>query len=382
VLTQSLRIALFTETFLPKLDGVVTVTCLLLDHLRKRGHQAMIFAPGDHIASYAGYPVVSIPGIPAPVYPELTLALPGDDVYSRLEAFQPDIVHVLNPVVSGVAGMHFAKRLNRPLVTSFHTHLMEMARFYNFGVFEDTLWTLHRWVYSMADVVLATSLNAVDDLKSHGFGDVKLWRRGVDIEKFSPTYASAEMRARLSGGNPEKTLLLSAGRLAPEKQVEQIRHVLDAVPDVHLAIIGDGPYRKTLETVFAGYPVTFVGYMRGAELSTAYASSDIFLFPTSSIETFGLVAAEAMASGVPIVASRVGGMPEMVEQGVNSFMFPENDIDQLVNYTRQLVENPSLRRSMGQRARQTVLNRTWEAIMDELLDVYAGVVTNRLAVGA
>lgn len=369
-----MRIAIFTETFLPKLDGIVTVTKLLLEHLRRVDADVMLFAAGERVPFYAGYPVISMPGIPVPMYPELTLALPGTSVFETLQAFDPDLVHVMNPVMSGLRGMQFARRLDKPLIASFHTHLMEMARFYNYGIFEPLLWELHRQVYTRADRVFATSQRMVSDLRAHQFGVVQLWRRGVDVSRFSPDFGTRLMRERLSGGHPERTLLLSVGRLAPEKQVEQIRAVLDSVPNLHLAIVGDGPHRETLERHYAGYPVTFVGYMAGDELSTAYASADVFVFPTSSIETFGLVAAEAMASGVPVVASRVGGMPELIVSGVNGFLFDENDVATMVEQVGQLAANTDWRRKMGRQARESVARLSWEAIMDEFFDHYRTLI--------
>lgn len=372
---KPLRVALFTETFLPKVDGVVTITCLTLDHLRSIGAEAIVFAAGERVESYAGYPVVSMPGMPAMIYPELTLSIPGGKYYEMLRDFDPDVVHVINPVMSGLRGMQFARKLDKPLIASFHTHLMEMARFYNFGMFEDFLWYLHRLAYRQADMVLATSERIVGQLESQGFGDVQLWRRGVDVERFSPSFASDEMRWRLSDGNPDKTLLISAGRLAPEKQVEQIVDVLAHVPDVHLAIIGDGPHREKLEQVFAGYPVTFMGYMRGHELSMAYASSDVFVFPSSSIETFGLVVAEAMASGLAVVASDVGGVPELIQHGVNGYIFEENNTQQMIAAVQALTEHAH-RERVAARAHASVQNRTWEHIMDELVQTYDSLIAS------
>jgi glycosyltransferase involved in cell wall biosynthesis len=249
-----------------------------------------------------------------------------------------------------------------------------MARFYGYEIFEGILWDLHRLAYQQGDCVLATSHQVVKELTEQRFGEVRLWRRGVDWEIFSPEFATPEMRNRLSDNHPERTLLLSVGRLAPEKQVEQIKAVLDTVPNTHLAIVGDGPYRKRLEEIYDGYPVTFVGYMSGMELSCAYASSDIFVFPTSSIETCGLVAAEAMASGIPVVASRVGGLPEIVQQGVNGYMFTENDVQQMVAYVRELVEHPEKRQQMSVAARESVADLSWISIMDDLFELYEEVI--------
>ncbi|MEL6270146.1 MAG: glycosyltransferase family 1 protein [Chloroflexota bacterium] len=371
------KVAIFTETFLPKIDGMVTITCLLLEHLRRVDADVMLFASGNRVDEYAGYPVVSMRGLPVPIYPELELALPGPRVRQQLADFNPDVIHVMNPVMSGLCGIQFAKQMQKPLVMSFHTHLMEMARFYGYGILEDTLWYLHRLGYKHADAVLATSKHAAADLEAHGISPVSVWRRGVDVERFSPDFATDEMRRRLTRNHPERTVLLSAGRLAPEKQVEQIKHVLDAAPCVHLAIVGDGPYRAKLEDVYRGYPVTFVGYMSGDDLSSAYASADIFVFPSSSIETFGLVAAEAMASGLATVASRVGGMPELIAHGENGYLFAENDTAHMVELVRDMVEHPEKRQQFGVAGRKTLSVLSWTVIMDELFALYDDVIAEK-----
>jgi glycosyltransferase involved in cell wall biosynthesis len=371
---NDLRLAIFTETFLPKVDGIVTVTCILLDHLRKVGAEAIIFAPGEHPPEYAGYPIVSVPGVPLPMYPEVTLALPGRRSMDMLQAFDPSIVHVMNPVLTGLKGMRYARLLKKPVVASFQAHLMEMVRFYGFGAFQEPLWYAHRYVYRKADYTLAPSRRIVSQLESRGFGQVGLWRRGVDVNRFSPDYADAAMRHELSGGQPDKVLLLSVGRLAPEKQVEQILPVLDSVPNTHLAIVGDGPYREKLEEIFAGRSVTFTGYKSGVELSRAFASADIFMFPSSTIETFGLVAAEAMASGLAVVSSNVGGVPEIIQSGVNGYMFEPNDLDTMVAQVRDLVEHPDKRRTMAHAARDTMCKMSWDEVMNELLDTYQRLI--------
>jgi len=373
---SDLRLAIFTEIFLPKVDGIVTVTCILMDHLRDVGAEVILFAPGPHPEEYQGFRVVSVPGVRFPIYPEVTLGWPGGRSLEILREFNPTLIHAMNPVLTGLRGMMFARKLGVPVVASFQAHVMEMARFYGFGMFEAPLWAVHRQIYKGADYTVAPSKKIVAELQSKGFGEVGLWRRGVDVETFSPEYRDAAVREELSGGNADKVLLRSVGRLAPEKQVEQILPVLDEVPGVHLAIVGDGPYREKLEESFAGRPVTFTGYRSGVDLSRAYASADIFLFPSSTIETFGLVAAEAMASGLAVISSRVGGVPELIEQGVNGYMFAQNDTAMMVEQVRDLVENPDKRKAMAEAARETVCRMSWAEVSNELLRTYDQVIAD------
>lgn len=369
-----LKVALYTETFLPKLDGVVTVTCLLLDHFKKRGVEAMVFSPGEHVDEYNGFPVVSItPSVPMPMYPEARLSIPLRGSYKILKDFDPDLVHIANPWFGGIAMIYYAQALNKPLVMSFHTHLMAMARFYKLGFLQTPLWGIHRYIYRKADYRVATSKRIVSELEAQNFGDTGLWRRGVDTDVFAPRLDDPMMRARLTDGHPERTLLLFVGRVAAEKQIEQITHILDRIPETHLAIVGDGPFRPDLEEKFEGRNVTFAGYLAGEDLTAAYCAADIFVFP-SAIETFGLVVAEAMAVGLPVVSSRVGGVPELIESGKNGYIFEVNDIDQMVAYVQELVGDADRRRTMGQAAIESVQGLTWDAINDDLLADYARVI--------
>ena len=304
------------------------------------------------------------------------MSIPGKRTYEVLADFHPDIIHVSNPALTGVIGMGFGRRLGIPVIASFQAHVMQMARFYGLGLLESPLWWLHRQVYRRADAVIAPSKRIAAELEAHNFGPVGLWRRGVQWDRFSPALADPALREMLTDSHPERVLLLSVGRLAPEKQVEHLVPVLDAVPNVHLAIVGDGPHRDKLEQVFAGKPVTFTGYKTGDELNAIYASADVFMFPSSPIETFGLVAAEAMASGLPVIASRVGGMPEIVEDGVTGFIHESGDTEAIVAAVRMLAADPDRRRAMSQAARHAAEHWSWTEVMDELFEKYRAVIAD------
>lgn len=367
---RPLRVVLFSETFLPKLDGVVTVMCLLLDHFREQGIEALMVSGGQHVETYNGYPVISItPSVPMPMYPEIRMTIAGRETFRRIQEFDPDIIHIASPMHTGLTFMRFAKKLNKPLVMSFHTHIMSMVKFYGLGFLARPLWTIHRYVYNKAMYRWATSKRVQQELLEHGFGRTGLWRRGVDPDVFKPGPGNPELRNKLTNGNPYKNLLVFVGRLAPEKQIEQIKPVLEAIPNTHLAIVGDGPFRKTLEKTYAGLPVTFTGYLERDDVSAVYRAADIFVFP-SAIETFGLVVAEAMSTGLPVVSSDVGGVREIIEHGVNSYIFEPNDTATMIQYVRDLVDNPDKRQAMGQRAIDAVKHLTWPAIMNELIADY------------
>ncbi len=379
-----MRVALFTETFLPKVDGIVTVVCLLLDHLADRGIESVIVAPriGD-ITHYNQTEVITVPSFTVPLYPELKTGPPSPFTYSRLKAFQPDIVHLIHPAFIGAFGLLMAKHLSIPTLASFHLDIARITQHFHIGPlslgFLQPITNFYtRVVFNAADYTLAPSKLIQRDMLDIGIQKVGLWRRGVDAEKFHPRYASIEMRHALSDGHPHETLLLYVGRLSNEKQIDHIKPVLDAVPNTRLAIVGDGPAREDLAAYFAGTPTKFMGYLKGEALYRAYASADIFVFP-SAMETFGLVVTEAMAAGLPVVASRVGGIPDVVQEGVTGYTFESGDIDALIDGVRRIAASRARIKQMGQAARAFAETQSWPAIMDEVIDLYAALITAQQA---
>ena len=283
-----MRIALFTETFLPKVDGIVTRLRHTIEHLERNGDHVLVIAPDGGLTEYKGAKVHGVPGFPLPMYPELKLALPSMGTKDIISEFQPDLIHVVNPAVLGLGGIYYAKTMQIPLVASYHTHLPQYLHHYGLGAIEGVFWEFLKAAHNQAKLNLCTSTAMVDELVNHGIQRVDLWQRGVDTEMFQPHLASKQMRSRLSEGNPDAPLLLYVGRVSAEKQIDEIKPVLEAIPEARLAIVGDGPNREALEAHFAGTNTNFVGYLQGLELASAYASADAFIFP-SRTETLGLV---------------------------------------------------------------------------------------------
>ena len=374
-----MKIALFTETFLPKVDGIVTRLTKTVQHLVAAGDEVLIFCPEGAPESYMGAQVVGVPAMPLPLYPELKLALPRPMVSDALDSFQPDLVHVVNPAVLGLGGIWLAKTKGYPLVASYHTHLPKYLEHYGLGMLEPVLWELLKAAHNQAQLNLCTSTAMVAELSEKGIQHTALWQRGVDTDLFRPELRSQAMRDRLLGGRSDTgQLLLYIGRLSAEKQIERIRPVLDALADARLALVGDGPYRQQLETLFAGSAAHFVGYLAGDELASAYASADAFLFP-SSTETLGLVLLEAMAAGCPVVGANRGGIPDIVSDGENGCLYdpegPDGGAGSLTAATLRLLGDPSQRQQLRRNARQEAERWGWAGATEQLRSYYREVLS-------
>ncbi|MGB1285169.1 MAG: glycosyltransferase family 4 protein [Aggregatilineales bacterium] len=373
-----MRVAVFTETFLPKIDGIVRVVCLLLDHLHSRGIETVVVAPRlgtpeTYITDYNGSPVITIPGVTFPLYRELKISPPTPSTYQQLKAFNPDVAHFIHPVLVGTSGMVMAKYLDVPTLTSFHLDLAKLSKHYNIGFMQPVVDKLTKQVFNRSDYSLAPSRLIQREMQELGIKNVGLWKRGVDGERFNPNFHSDEMRYQMSDGNPDDVLLLYTGRLSNEKKIHQIKAVLDALPHTRLALVGDGPARDNLKKHFAGTKTVFMGYMTGEALSQAYASADIFVFP-SALETFGLVVVEAMAAGLPAVSSRVGGIPDVLKIGETGYLFDVGDSDGLVEGVRKIAADRETIKRMGQNARDFAATQTWDVMMDEVIEHYRRLI--------
>ncbi|MGG6314383.1 glycosyltransferase family 4 protein [Paenibacillus macerans] len=361
-----MKIAIVTETFFPSTNGVVTRLTHSIRWLVREGHEVIVIAPDQSVGEYAGAQICGVPSFRFFLYPNLPLSLPGRVVGKLLREYEPDVVHVVNPAMLGVAGIWYGRRY--PLIASYHTHVPQYADFYKLPWLKPVLWGYLRFLHNRAELNLCTSRAVQGELDGRRFRNVRLWKRGVDTELFGPQHRNVAMRLRLSGGEPQKRLLLYVGRLAAEKEIERIRGVLLASGEFRLAIVGDGPHREPLEAFFAGTGTVFTGFLHGEELAQAYASSDVFVFP-STTETLGLVLLEAMVSGLPVIAAASEPSREQVAEGTTGFLYEPGAADGLVDAALPLLDAERLRR-MGAAARAEALAQGWDEPSRQLLELY------------
>lgn len=373
-LPDGMRIALFTEVFLPKVDGVVTRIIRTLEQLAELGHTALVLAPGDPPDRFGVHRVVRVRSVSfRPWYPEVMVGLPTPRTAREMRAFRPDVVHAVNPVWLAAYGVLSARRRNLPLLASFHTDVPSYTTRLGHGLHlvraPSQAWITS--LHNLAEVNLCTSGQMVDRAREVGIRSVDLWPKAVDTVGYHPCLRTREMRARLTDGRPEAPLVLYVGRLSREKDLDQLVEPLRRLQGygVRLALVGSGPAREELEEVFSGTPTVFTGYLGGADLAAAYASADVFAFP-STTETLGLVALEAMASGVPVVGADAGGIPFVVDDGRTGFLVRPGDTDGWTARLRELLTDPALRQSMSAAAREDAVQHSWRAATESLVSSY------------
>lgn len=369
-----MRIALFTEVFLPKIDGVVTRIMRTMEQLEQLGHEVEVFAPGHPPTQYAGHRVHSVRSLSfKPWYPEIRVGLPTGRIATRMAEFDPDIVHAVNPVWLSAYGVLSARRRNLPLLASFHTDVPHYTEALGLNLLRHPSESWIRWLHNQAELNLCTSGPMVERARTVGIQDVDLWPKGVDTVAYTPGNADRAMRERLSDGHPEAPLIVYVGRVSKEKNLDELLEPIRRLPQARLAIVGSGPHKEALQEQFAGTNTVFTGYMSGLELAQAYASADVFAFPSRS-ETLGLVALEAFASGVPVVGARAGGIPFVIDEGVTGHLVEPGDADQLTEALRGLLEDPQRRARMAQAARDEALKHSWRASTEALVDFYTEAI--------
>lgn len=363
-----MRVAIVAECFLPTVNGVTGSVVRILDHLRRRGHDALVVAPGPGGDEHEGVPVVRVPSVPMPFYRSLPVAVPRrEQLRSVLRDFDPDVVHLAAPAVLGAAGAHAAAALDLPSVGVYQTDLAGFASRYHAKPLARTIWHHLREVHGRCTLTLAPSSMAVWELRRRGVTTVELWARGVDLDRFHPRHRDDDLRRQLA---PRGEMLVgTVGRLAPEKRVHLLS-VLEGLTGIRLVVVGDGPSRRRVERALPG--AAFLGFLGGADLSAAMASLDVFVH-LGAHETFCQAVQEALAAGVPVVAPAAGGPVDLVRHGDNGWLFPPDAPELLRPQVATLVAEPARRAAMARRARASVEGRSWERIGDELLAHYARV---------
>lgn len=369
-----MRLALVAETWLPSTDGVITRLRATVGELVRAGHHVLLIVPDGGTASRSdlsveGALVRTVPTFAVPfVYGGKAWGLPALRVGRFLREFSPDVVHLLNPVTLGVAGLIAAKRQGRPLVASYHTDLVPHAAQYRVGWLRPVILGLRRVLHGLADTNLATSATGRATLIADGIADVQLWPQGVDSRLFSPAPRTPEQAER-------PRVALYVGRLAGEKGLHRLAALAAPSSGFHLVLVGDGPQRQELERAPDFATAEFTGVLEGEALAAAYRRADLFVFP-STTETLGLVLLEALASGLPVVAADSPASRDLLADFPGARLFPPDRLDLLLPLAEELYLR-SRSGALALAARELAEQWTWERATDALVEFYRDTLVAR-----
>lgn len=379
-----MRILVVAESFLPHMNGVTNSVLRVVDHFAASGDDLGIIAPkwpgaDKHLRTSCGrrVRVRRIASAPMPGYTEVRIATTSAaTLRRRIDEFAPDVIHLASPMILGGRAVVAAQKAGVPTVAVYQTDIPGYTARYGMPFLENASWQLLRDVHNRATLNLAPSTATRDQMLEHGIERVHLWRRGVDTSLFSPSLRSAKLRARYA--EPEEKLVVYVGRLAPEKQVADLR-VLHDMPGVRLLIVGDGPERDALRRDMPR--ARFAGFRSGTDLAAHLASADLFVHP-GELETFGQTIQEAMASGLPVIAPRRGGPVDLVTPSRTGWLYTPGMLDELRDRAADLLFDDAKREAFGAAALESVRQRTWPVLSEQLRGYYRRAIEEHAGVPA
>ena len=381
-----MRIALFTNNYVPFCGGVTISVEILRRGLEARGHEAWVFAPRFPGAADTSPRTLRYPSIPAATYPGFALAVPySRRLTRRVRALDFDVFHAHHPFLLGPAARRLARRQGRPLIFTYHTRYDKYAHYVPLrrSFVEAAARGLSTRFAARADAVIAPSSVLREELRARGVSArIAVVPTGVDLDRFSPGDRLAARRAR--GFDDRALLLLYVGRLDREKSVDRVlaafERIAGTIAGARLVLVGQGTQGDELRRIAtglnAGRRVIFEGVCPHEELPTYYRAADLFLF-ASETETQGLVLAEAAACGLPAVAVNAPGYAEVVHDG-DSGVLTKSDPAALAEAAIGLLVDPARRAAMAARARR-LAEREFDVGLqiDRTLDVYAEALARR-----
>jgi glycosyltransferase involved in cell wall biosynthesis len=371
-----MKIAYFTESLPPKKDGVARTLGKLADTLQAENIEFKFFSPfKPNLETNWSDRVVQVSSIPFWLYPEYRVGIPDrSNLFRILNEFKPDIIHSVSPTPLGLYGADYAVRKHIPAVSSYHTHFVSYFKYYRLRALEKAGWNYLKWFYNKFKRIYVPSRSAVTELQQQGFQNLELWQRGIDLQNFSPRFRDEALRRQIREG--DEPILLFVGRLVKEKDLDDLvetNRILQAQNyQYKIVIVGDGPMKPRLEQDLPN--AHFTGFLQGKELSTWFASSDIFVFP-STTETFGNVILEAYSSGLPVIGVDQGGVTDIIQHQHTGFIARANAPADFARKIKTLLDNVALRRQFSQNALGYAKNFSWSQINLRLIRDYESIIT-------
>jgi glycosyltransferase involved in cell wall biosynthesis len=378
---RSLRIGLVTETYPPEVNGVAMTIARVVDGLRARNHALQLIRPRQETeASGANhgprFHEVLMRGLPIPRYPNLRMGLPATRALkAHWMARRPDLVHIATEGPLGWSALQAALRLKLPVSSDFRTNFHAYSRHYGIGWLHKPIMAYLRKFHNQTQCTMVPTEELRRSLAQYGFRNLCVVARGVDTRLFGPHRRSEALRQQWGAG-PQTLVAVHVGRLAPEKNPGALLAAFEAMralnQDTRLVLVGDGPARKWLE---ARCPdAVFAGTRTGEDLATHYASGDLFLFP-SLTETYGNVTAEAMASGLAVLAYDYAAAAQLIRSDDNGVLAPFNDPARFVERARSLAGDLARLRAMGTRACRRTSVLGWDHILEQIESLFFATIS-------
>jgi glycosyltransferase involved in cell wall biosynthesis len=369
-LRKSLRISFVTETYPPEVNGVSNTAARFVEGLRGLNHEVQVIRPrqgqSDQAGSGNGSDEVLMRGLPIPRYPGLRMGLPARKALIRLwSRHRPDVVHIVTEGPLGWSALQAAHKLELPVSSDFRTNFHAYSRHYGVGWLHKPIIAYLRKFHNRTLMTMVPTASMRAELAASGFRNLHVVSRGVDTRLFNPAKRNLVLRAGW-GAAPEDPVILSVGRLAPEKNLDTLvaafMQIRQSAPSAKLVVVGDGPARDALR---ARCPdATFAGMRTGEDLAAHYASSDVFLFP-SLTETFGNVTIEAMASGLAVVAFDYAAAAEHIVHGSSGLLAPFDDSAAFIGHAASLSADTAMIRELGRRARAVTEQLAWSRVIGQ-----------------
>ena len=377
---SDLRIALFSGNYNYVRDGANQALNRLVDYLLRQGAQVRVYSPTvDDPAFKPTGKVVSVPSVAIPFRPEYRIPLALTARIRRdLAEFDPNIVHISSPDTVAHRAVSWARRRNITAIASIHTRFETYLAYYHMEILEPVVRAIMRRLYRRCDAIVAPAESTAAVLRAQRMNrDISIWSRGVDRKQFHP--GRRNMKWRRSIGIPDDALAVSfLGRLVMEKGLDQFADAMDALAErkikYRVLVIGDGPARAWFEQRLPD--AVFIGQQVGNDLARALASSDVLLNP-SITEAFGNVTLEAMACGLPVVASVATGATNLVRDGETGILVEPCDADGFADALVAYAKDPELRRRHGEAGLADAQTMDWDRINSAVVRVYQRVIEKR-----
>ena len=371
----SLRIAVVTETWPPEVNGVAMTLAKLVQGLSHRNHDVQLIRPrqtkSESPLNDASLEEVLMRGMPIPRYPELKLGLPSKKTLVKTWTLRrPDVVHIATEGPLGWSALQAAKVLKLPVTSDFRTNFQSYSKHYGVGWLRKPIVAYLRKFHNATACTMVPTRELKRTLSENGFANLKVVSRGVDTKLFNISKRDSSLRSSW-GATDNTKVLISVGRMAPEKNLDQVLKTYEALKltgqSFKLVMVGDGPLKEQFQK---RYPeIIFPGMLSQSNLAAYYASSDLFIFP-SQTETFGNVTLEALASGIPVLAFDCAAARDWVQTGINGWLVAENNPEGFAAQAVTIFNSKDLLDQITQSTRQQVVHLDWDQIAEQVESVF------------